>query len=314
MSRQYDVQRFLDDLHTKLPGIAMAFKNSAFEVKGVTRLAKTDLEELCEKDEIKKLTEVKNSYEYLCYTIDAAYEYLDKVDDLFWKLSNKTGDVIKDLENGKSNSIIQLYVSVKTTINDCQVKYALFLERSREFVRSCDRAERECNRLQEEAETKKTVAKAVGGTGAAAVAVGGTVASVLVGVFTFGVGFAVGLPLTVAGTVAATGAATGATVLVAYHYGKAAESFREISRKFKSLQHDMSTVEDKITSIHQFATNQSEIKVMSYTERIAITRFVKVIVEQSKVFYRETTDGLKQVSEAKISYSRQVRQTFVYYF
>ena len=305
-----DIQKLVGNLCTELPHIVTAFENSVSELKDVIRCAKTDLEEICQKDEIKKITEVKYSYKQLVKTIDAAYEYFDKVDDLFWKLERKTSNVIKDLKNHEDDSFKGLIEDVYITIQECKKKYTIFLECSGEFVRSCNRAEAECKRLEEEAEHKKTVAKAVGGTGAAAVAVGGTVASVLVGVFTFGVGFAVGLPLTIAGTVAATGAATGATALVAHYYGKAAESFREMGRRFKSLQNNMDIIEERITSTHEFVTEIKKMTKIS-TGKIVIIRELSVVAEQSAKFYRKTTQGLECTAEFKSSYYHKVEQTFV---
>uniref|UniRef100_A0A1X7TT01 Caspase family p20 domain-containing protein n=1 Tax=Amphimedon queenslandica TaxID=400682 RepID=A0A1X7TT01_AMPQE len=301
------IQEFFTDLYTKLPSIANAFGDSASEVKALVKEAKDELDEIRECDEVKQVHEVKVSYEHLNSTMEAVYTYLDKVDDLFWNLKNKTAAVIQDVEKDDFKSVVQLIVEINKTIQDCKEQCALVLERCQEFATSCDRAERECRRLEKEAEKKQLTAQVVGGATTAGVAAGGIAASVLVGIFTVGIGTAIGVPLTLAATAATTGAAAATTIYLSHKYGKAAESFGKISRRFKRLRRNIDTTQDRVTGITSLpginVVLNENVKITCATRAqcSSLTETLKTTQDESTTLYRETSSGRSIAANSKDS-------------
>ena len=281
------IQQFFTDIHGKLPGIANGFSNSASEVQELANEAEYGLNEIQEWDEVRQVHEVKISHQHLDYTIEAVDTYLDKVDRLFWNLQNKTSGVIQDVERGDFKSAEQLVRDINKTIQDCKRQYAILLERCREFATSCDRAERECRRLEDEAEENQMIARGVGGAATVGVAAAGTTASVLVGVFTFGIGLAIGLPLTIAATATATATAGATTIYLSHKYGKAAESFGKLGRRFQRLRSNIDTTQDRINGIMSlpginFELNeQITITMTTSTERIGLVTILRTTLDES---------------------------------
>ena len=303
------IEQFFTDLHSKLPGIANVFNDSVFEVKQLVQEAEYELDEISKSNEVKRVNEVKISFKHLKYTTEAIYTYLDKVDDLFWKIKNKAPTVIQDAEEGNVKSVVQLIVEINQTIQDCKEKCALLLERCREFATSCDRAERECRRLENEAEGKQKIARRVGGAATAGVAAAGTTASVLVGVFTFGVGFAVGLPLTIAATAATTTAAGATTLILSHKYGKAADAFGKLGRRFKRLRSNIDTTQERIDEIMSIPginlefNEQITITITTSTARISLIRILRTTLDESTALYNKTSSGRNITAQCKESLS-----------
>ncbi|XP_019851642.1 PREDICTED: uncharacterized protein LOC109581723 [Amphimedon queenslandica] len=301
------IEEFFTDLHSKLPGIANAFGNSASEVKALVQEAKDELDEIRKCNEVRRVHEVKVSYQHLNSTMEAVHTYLDKVDDLFWKIDNKTATVIQDVEEEDFKSVAQLIVEINETIQDCKEQCAVLLERCREFATSCDRAERECRRLENEAEEKQLRARVAGGAATAGVAAAGIAASVLIGVFTAGIGTAIGVPLTVAATAATTTAAGATTIILSHKFGKAAESFGKISRRFQRLRSNINTTQDRVNRIMSLPgvnfefNEQISVTISAYGEHFGLVRALRTTQDESTALYHQTSNGLSITANSKDS-------------
>ena len=310
------IQQFFTDLHQKLPVISAAFSDSVFEVLELVKEATNDLTEISKCDEVRRVNEVKVSYQHLKYTIEAVYTYLDKVDDLYWKLQGKISAVILDVEQEGFKSVVKLIVEINKTIQDCKVQCAILHDRCKEFASSCGRAERECRRLAREAEDNRTTTQVVGGVTTAVVGAGGIAASVLVGVFTFGVGFAVGLPIAIGATVATTTAGAVTTAVLASQYGEAAEAFKKLGRRFQSLQRNINTTQDTIDKIMRLPginvefTEHIKITITTKAESLSLLRTLRITLSESIRLYAKTSIGRSTTKEYKESFHGKYDKTF----
>lgn len=170
----------------------------------VDQLKKTmdDLGWLRNIEELKDT--VARAYESMKESNRAFQEYLNKVHETFDELSVKCHAAVT---SGSTQDIDKLIAKMKENIVASEQKYDKFFESNAAFVNNCMLAAEECQKLAEEQKTKQKITQVVGGLGTAAVGAAGITTTILVGVFTFGVGFAVGFPLTLAATAATASAA-----------------------------------------------------------------------------------------------------------
>lgn len=309
-----EVQKFFDDLKEKLPLIAAAFNTLISKVKELKTEALDKLKEISASNEVKQVSEVKSSYQHLSETIDTVQTYLDKINGLYEKIKKQAPAAIEDIDNRKFKSTEQLVNDINQIAQDCKLQYTILLERCKEFITSCDKAETVCKGLQEGAESKQYTTKVAGGVTTAAVAAGGITASVLVGIFTFGVGFAVGLPVAIGATVATTTVAGVATAVLASQYGKAAESFRTLSCNFQKLQEDINMVQEEINGINLTINELAPIEICSLTtsECKALAKTMKNVLEESKrIYLNVTSGGLRTVTDFKTTFRRKVKESFL---
>lgn len=124
----------------------------------------------------------------------------------------------------------------------------------------------------------------MGGTAAAGAVVagtaGGVAASVVAGVFTFGIGTVVGLALTGAASVAA-GAGVAATTAVATHL--IAEGFEEAERDFKSLNHSFNDLYSEASSMLETVCQIKTYLETVVTSRDNLERTMKTYQSRSSV-------------------------------
>lgn len=209
-------------------------------------------------DELGNIEELKDTvaraYESMKESNHAFQEYLDKVNETFGELSVECRAAVP---NSSTQTIDQLIAKMKENIVASEQKYDKFSESNAAFINNCMLAAEECQKFAEEQKTKQTITRVAGGLGTAAVGAAGITTTILVGVFTFGVGFAVGFPLTLAATAAAASAAGITTAAVAHYFGKGAELFKEASVKAGCLQKHASLIQENLKKFQKFNYNAS---------------------------------------------------------
>ena len=179
---------------------------------------------------------------------DSAEVFVDSVDDLYYYcMTTNFSEIKEDSAKGKMEPLLNFIVLMDKYLQQIGIKYQSFRTDCRTAMRECGAAAERCCRLQAEANTKKNVSRVIGGTATTATIVGGTIASVVAGVFTLGIGTAIGLPITAA---AATTVGT-VTHLVAEDYAKMEDVFRSYSTKFSSLLSLAIDIKDKAAFAHR---------------------------------------------------------------
>ena len=126
-------------------------------------------------------------------------------------------------------------------------------------------AEMKCKVLARDAKHKKAVGETLAGGAIAAGTAGGVAASVVAGLFTFGIGTIVVLSLTAAGSFAA-GAAVGATTAVVTHV---VPDFEELEKNFRSLSIDFKKL------LYQDSSKMLELLERSNQRLSSLSRFVE---------------------------------------
>ena len=174
-----------------------------------------------------------------------AYNMLDKMDDItYYCQSYMMTDAIAGCNKQPPDfsALKNLLVILEQSSNEAQQYYHELESDCGRASRSCITAAGTCRRRAEDEERKKNVTKVVGGTAAAgAITTGvgvGVAASVVAGIFTFGIGTIVGLGLTAAGATVAS-VATGAGIhALASKYSEAQDKFENAAYSFRSLSSD----------------------------------------------------------------------------
>uniref|UniRef100_A0A1X7TUY5 Uncharacterized protein n=1 Tax=Amphimedon queenslandica TaxID=400682 RepID=A0A1X7TUY5_AMPQE len=293
-----NLERNFEKLNDNLPEIAKAFSKSVSEVKELVNEATTELQEIRESHEVKKIPEVKISYQHLKNVSTSVTKYLEKVSELYQALQNKTPGVIQGIKNKDFEESAELFIVVTVL---------------KESVTG----------LQEK-KKKQTRARVAGGAttvgATVAVGAGGITASIVAGILTGGIGFAVVLPIAIGATAATTVAAGATTAVVSHKYGKAAESFRKLGRRFRCLHKDISTVQDKINAIDLSMnidkykaikrTITAKIKSMTAAERNKLTETLKKTKELANDLSPEIAIGLNNAENAVDHIQRQIDSTF----
>ena len=216
---------------------------------------------------IKKKGEIQYAVKAIKDAIQKAYQYIDSVDDLMWWLSQSK--LLVSAFNGLNSNNPdlkpwqELLDKVHETSNKVGENYKELEEACSEASKICSDASDACIQESKNAAAKSTTTKVVGGTvvaGAMAAGIGGGVAaSVVTGVFTFGIGTIVGLGITAAASTVAglgIGATTAATHVIAKEFEKASKAFRQLCQKFDDLldithklQEESAKVNNKIIHI-----------------------------------------------------------------
>lgn len=212
------------------------------------------------KEEIKLSYHVKTSLHDLVLITEKAFLFLDKVTDIFWY--GKNDDVLEDATKGMRASppnlepLRGLMSQLKRSLKQAIESYSAFEVASKTAMCSFTEAAKTCAVKARESRDRKMTTKVAGGTasglaigtgvvavgGAGAIATVGTIASIVIGIPTLGIGTLVGLVATAAGTavfgtVAATAGVAGgvATHFIAKDFKETESSFRAIREHFNSL-------------------------------------------------------------------------------
>lgn len=181
---------------------------------------------------------IKNAIADLKLAVYKYYLFVDSVDDVYWygRDQSRMTRICEGIQRGDYQELRDFTDLLTRSLSAAEGYY-------QESVKAFHRAEtsslngaEHCRTVAREARSKEITTKAVGGTVAAGAIVagtaGGVAASVVAGLFTFGIGTIVGLSLTAVGSVAA-GAAVGTGVSVATHV--IASDFNELEEKFTCL-------------------------------------------------------------------------------
>ena len=163
----------------------------------------------------------------------------------------------------------------------------------------------ECKHQAIKARNKKRATRAIGGAAAAGALGGGIALSVVVGVFTFGIGTAVGLGVT-AGALGAGGVATSVvTGVIAKDFNDAEKAFRELSRIFDSLAGGAYNLYDNVLRLHTIlegiATVLEDIDVRRRGCRVeSVCDALELLYEKNAVAYFTTAscrDSMKAIEQ-----------------
>lgn len=199
---------------------------------------------------------------------DKAYVYAGNVDQLYRyggdKARNET--IRKQLRCGDLTELNAYINQVQKCLVNCGVSYKATQEAIKELITHAEKGAGHCEKKAKEAKDKKNTTRVVGGAASSGALVagvaGGVVASVVAGVFTFGIGTIVGLSLTAAGTSAATHG-------IALDFKKSETKFRNLQESFEQAQSRclridnfintlqplvdlISTAVDNVTPIHTY--------------------------------------------------------------
>lgn len=223
------LKEFVETLKKELKGICADVENIKYE-------------SYCKEIQIHDVKDSINS------VANSALKFVDSVDDLFYYCMKTDFSEIK--KNAAKNDMVPLQKFVALMdkyLQQIGVKYDLFCDDCKTAMKKCGAAAERCYKLQAKANTRKNASRAIGGTVTTAAIVGGTVASIVAGVFTFGIGTAIGLPLTAAASVTA-GAVTH---VVAEDFAKMEDVFRRYSGKFSLLLSLALDIKENAASVHR---------------------------------------------------------------
>ena len=229
------------------------------------------LEEV-DNEEIKRLYQVDEALHHIKSVAEIAYTFLDRVNDVIYYCQ---GDSMAAAKGGLSSSprdlkpLRNLMHLLENSLKKAENNYAELMGASSKAICSCDEAAQGCESKERELRKKKGAARGIGGTAAGALMVasggavaGGVAASVVAGVFTFGIGTVVGLGLTAAAGVGlgAAGAAAGAgtvalTRYIANKYKKAEASFRNVRDGFKAVLDCAHNLKEEVAQVHTIQGN-----------------------------------------------------------
>ena len=263
------------------------------------KIIRDDIEDLYDKNEDlqRKARSLKSEFKQINYRADV---FVTSVDNILQHCSQQRemSVIITEVNEDDFDSLSEFLEKLGRLLSDSEEKYQLFEEDLKEFYKNANSSTAMCDRLSREADFKKRVTQAGGGTVAAgllATGVGagvgavGVTASAIAGIFTFGIGTAVGLAITgatVAGATGAVGATTAVvTAITADHYDKLAQGFRRSARAVANIQTDASSLSDHINKLKG---NVDEIGEMvddlneyycSAGERASISRAIRLLYQ-----------------------------------
>lgn len=228
------------------------YVNATREVAMSVTSAVNELKMVSSEPEVKTIWQVRSACQHTAAAVDAAYNYIDKIDDVPWygcsaemrSLAQKAttySSISEDLKAFKS--IIE---KMMKALSAAEEYYRTLKAECDQAVRFCREAEAVCIRKAKEERSKKIKTQVVGGTlaaaGVGAAVLGGTVATIAIGIVTFGIGapIAAGVTAAVAGGIGATAGAAGvgtaiATAAIADAFDETAEAFSDAAGKCASV-------------------------------------------------------------------------------
>ena len=237
-----------------------------------------------------------------------AFYFVNKIDEFMWYAqdSERMAKVTADVRQGNFGELDLLLRQLSDCLEQAMEYYAIFKESCNQAKRECETGAEICASKSRETRLRKKKTQIKGGvlagaglSGAAAVAAGGTVASVVAGIFTAGIGTVVGLAVT-AGVTAVTLGGVGttaaiATVVVANSCDDLLKKFQQLGRAFgmaaDSADQLIETVSDFKYSVDTAHWQVSTIQ-WSY-ERRAFENVCSVLNELStkcsSIYYNTTS-------------------------
>ena len=245
-----------------------------------------------------------------------AFYFVNKIDEfmLYAQDSERMAKVTADVTQGNFGELDLLLRQLSDCLEQSMNYYAIFQESCNQAKKECETGAEICASKSRETRLSKKKTQIKGGvlagaglSGAVAVAAGGTVASVVAGIFTAGIGTVVGLAVT-AGVTAVTlgGAGTTAaiaTAVVANNYDDLIEKFHRLGRAFgiaaDSADQLIETVSDFKYSVDTAHWHVSTIQ-WSY-ERRSFQNVCSVLNELStkcrSIYYNTTSVTRKKLQK-----------------
>jgi len=250
-------------------------------------------------DEVsRKVSNVSYCKQDVKRAANSAYVFVDSVDDIYY-YGQKTDEIKRiqsKLRNGNSVPLESYISEMEERFANVGRKYQQFIEHCQKAQNSARRTADECRELQNSANLKKNATRAVGGTATAGIAVGGTIASIVAGVFTLGIGTAIGIPL----TVAATGVSAAATHFIAEEFADAERKFRSTSERFERLSSRAFSLHDAVNNLYvtveHCESNYSVFK-RRYTQSDinSLIRLLNDMLDLCKEMYSESSKYREKV-------------------
>lgn len=251
-----------------------------------------------------------------------AFYFVNKIDEFmcYAQDSERMAKVTADVRQGNLGELDLLLRQLSDCLEQAMEYYAIFKESCNQAKKECETGAEICAFMSRETRLRKKKTQIKGGvlagsglSGAVAVAAGGTVASVVAGIFTAGIGTVVGLAVT-AGVTAVTLGGVGttaaiATVVVANNYDLI-EKFHQLGRAFgmaaDSADQLIETVSDFKYSVDTAHWQVSTIQ-WSY-ERRSFQNVCSVLNELSakcrSIYYNTTSatrNKLQKILEEKMN-------------
>ena len=263
------------------------------------KIVRDDIEDLYDKNEDlrRKARSLKSEFQQTNYRANV---FVESVNNVFRYCSQQCemSAIITEVKEGDFDGLKDFLEKLGSLLSACEENYQLFEEDLKEFYKNANTAAAMCDRLSREADFKKRVTQAGGGTVAAGllatgvgagVGAAGVTASVIAGLFTFGIGTAVGLAVTgaaVAGTTAAAGAtAAVVTAKTADHYDKLAQGFKrsaeavaKIQTHASALSNHITTLKDNVDEIGEMADDLNEW-YCNASERASICGAIRLLYQ-----------------------------------
>ena len=228
------------------------YVNTTREVAMSVTSAVNELKMVSSEPEVKTIWQVRSACQHTAAAVDAAYNYIDKIDDVPWygcsaemrSLAQKATTYLSVIEDLKAFK--QLIEEMMKALSAAEEYYLTLKAECDQAVRFCSEAEAVCYRKAREQHRKKVMTQAVGGTlaaaGIGAAVVGGTAATITIGIFTFGFGapIAAGVTAAVVGGISATAGTAGVgtaivTAVLADAFHKTAEVLSDAGSKCASV-------------------------------------------------------------------------------
>lgn len=276
---------------------------------------------LAKVDELKDVenetrNHVRNVIDELKVAVSKFYLFVQTVDDVFWYGHDnaRRTRIKKGIKRGNYGDLLDFTDLLSLSLAEAKAYYLKSMQAFETVKTTSLDGAKHCRIKAQEAESKQRTTKAVGGTVAAgaiaAGTAGGIAASVVAGIFTFGIGAVVGLSLTAVGAIIA-GAAVGTGVGVATHFvasdlQEVEALFSDLNKSFKDVYTSASTMLDDIL-IMEVALDaiSSKLKTVKYAgNNHRVTE--NLLSEVERLFQRfsscsnqssQCRDALKEVTD-----------------
>ena len=179
-------------------------------------------------------TSITDSVKDVVYT---AEKYVGSVYDLYYYCPKTDFTKIKHAFEKGDNKPLEIFIArMDDFLRKIGKAHEEFSDACKAAKVQCDDAAEICYKLQGKEKAKKQVTAGVGAVGTVASVATGTAASVVIGIFTGGIGTVLGIVGTIAATTAVSVGTAGGTILLYREFKEAEESFRSHGRKFMDLK------------------------------------------------------------------------------
>ena len=179
------------------------------------------------------VTRVKNMLRYAC--LDQR-----KVDSI--KASYRNGDY----------EFLNVYIGqIRKYLDQIQQSYNRFSDKLNIARESCRSVTEKCNTMKVEARNRSIVTGVVGSAIAGVSLISGTVASIVTGIFTFGITTAVTLAIAIPSTAVVTTGVAGTTAAIVINFESLEVKFNTIGLKMDSLNTEVSNLQSKMDKMKE---------------------------------------------------------------